>query len=563
LKVDLSIAKKISRAVLGVTAIVYSSFSSYAWSQEASVFLNPFSPSGTGERYVENQSRMSLDENGVLIFDYGSAFGGAGKVHNTTFIATYALSLFEDYLISSDPKHLDQLNRQVDFLLANYEERDYHGAKFWVWSLPFPNDKYKAPAGWISALAQGRILSLFAQMYKLTGKQIHAEAAEKAYNAFLVPMTQGGVTTYDNGVHWLEEVASNDIPSGKILNGHISAVGGIWTYAKNLDLPHAMEFAKRAAQAVSRDIETFDAKFLSYYSLYPNEPYIYAPKSNYNFFHIRQLVWLRNLVEDDNLLEHALQFSMYDEQRWTLSAKQAISEDHLPTNMVFTRTAYWADKDFPTWVQIDLGYEADVSSASLLARGSDAAYYPRDVEVQVSLDGVNWENAASVSGNNKDALTIAFAAKKARYIRANILSNNGAQTVALDGFSVERFPTPPRAFASLHHSTTSNRPHRMFSTYWRMPENGMFTADLGNFSFPGDKAEFVYISQETPGTVKAYAGANLSELSEVEVTTSEENGRVTYSYDVQGKRYIKMAFSDFPYGQLLRVKCVLEKNCDE
>lgn len=48
--------------------------------------LYPFTPSVSGVDYVKSSRLFSLDDDGILVTDYGVSYNGSGKRYNPTFV---------------------------------------------------------------------------------------------------------------------------------------------------------------------------------------------------------------------------------------------------------------------------------------------------------------------------------------------------------------------------------------------------------------------------------------------------------------------------------------------
>lgn len=553
-------------SILFVFVLVVSSFK--AVSEECGfekIYLNPFTPLRTAQAYLDNNARMSLNEQGLAVFDYGSAYNNAGEVVNPLFMATYALSLFEDHLIDPKPEYFEGLKIQSDYLISSADEREFGGIKFYVWTYPFPNEKFSAKAGWISALAHGRIVSLFSQMYKLTGEERFLDAAHLTYNSMLVPMNEGGVATYSESGVWLEEIADVDLESIKILNGQISAIAGVWTYAKNTCSTEAMQLANRSIEAVVNDIDLFDLGFISLYSIEPRDNPIFAPAGGYNHFHIRQLSWIYELSGSSQVLEVALNTALYDEPRFTYSAKTS-KVGTSPENLTFKRkSSYWASNELSSWVEIDLQKMRNTTKAYILANGKDNKYYPKGIRVEFSAEDRIWQPVTGLIKEQANDLTVVmFNEIRARYIRIHFDSvQKGGDEVRLDGIFVDTTPRPVRAISSWHDVYQKwNRPEYLFSRYWGTLADGWLIASLGDFPIKENKLTLVYQPNKVPpGQLTAFVGDDLDSFEKVNVEVNKVGKFYEYVIPIKPEQYLKLEFSGFTRGYALRVKCIMEESC--
>lgn len=83
--------------------------------------------------------------------------------------------------------------------------------------------------------------------------------------------------------------------------------------------------------------------------------------------------------------------------------------------------------DHTEWIQIDLGQSRTISEVDLWASDRDTIYFPKDFDIQISVDGASWTTVASrtnyaqpTSTSPKQAFT--FAAQSARYVKVTATS---------------------------------------------------------------------------------------------------------------------------------------------
>ncbi|MGQ9765719.1 MAG: D-glucuronyl C5-epimerase family protein, partial [Armatimonadota bacterium] len=393
--------------------------------------LYPFTLRSSAEEYVQSSRLVSLDEHGIPVTDYGSLYGGAGRRYNPTFIANYALALYRDYLATKDSALLQAFQKQVQWFLEHGTKREYHGFEFWVWEFDFDNPLFGAVAPWVSALSQGRVLCVFLAAYDLSKEPQYLRAAELAYRSFIVPTSAGGVTTFSGDVAWYEEAADEVAPSAKILNGHIAALQGLWTFWKWTGRADVKRYLDLGIAAVKRDIALYDAGFLSYYSQYPTSPREYAPARDYNTLHTHQLLWLYEVTAEPVFLEFALRFAQYDTPGWEITVAGSTDPvGHGPDNLFFEMgSKYWSHNQFPTWVQLDLGEPQLIEGIVLF--GYTPKSTPRDFQVFVSEDGNNWRLVLEKLGNEEQHIIQRFEPLLARLVKVVIQKDNGNNNVAL------------------------------------------------------------------------------------------------------------------------------------
>mgnify|MGYP005831307497 FL=1 len=413
--------------------------------------------------------------------DYGVLHGGAGRRYNPTFIANYALALYRDYLVTKDSALLQAFQKQVQWFLEHRTRRVYHGLEFWVWEFDFDHPLFGAKAPWVSALSQGRVLCVFLAAYDLLNDpEYFLRAAEYAFRSFVVPASSGGVATFEDNTAWYEEVADEEAPSAKILNGHIAAVQALWTFWKWTGRVDVKRYLDLGIAAVRENIALYDAGFLSYYSQYPTSPRQYAPARDYNTLHTHQLLWLYEVTAEPVFLEFALRFARYDTPGWDITAAGSTDPvGHGPDNLFFGMySKYWSHNQFPTWVQLDLGEPQLIEGIVLF--GYTPKSTPRDFQVFISEDGNNWRLVLEKLGNEEQHTIQRFEPLLARLVKVVIQKDNGNNNVALTGVAVLRKHVIPMAVSDWASFSLGNLPTLVFERGWGIPEKGWILIDLGS-----------------------------------------------------------------------------------
>lgn len=361
------------------------------------------------------------------MYDYGDRYGGAGKFRNPYFITNYANALYRDYLLTdcADESLHKQFMIHAKYLL---DSKVMRGALA-EWPYPFPVEDYGIPGGWISGIGQARIAGVLERAFALTAERAYHEAAEAAMETYLATPIDGGVSTIDGDVIWVEEYADPTGTSYKVLNGHITALGGILDYHEITGEDKWKDVFVRGVAAVKRDIAKFDAGFLSLYSLFSPKGTKYAPRKNYNSLHVEQLLWLYETTGDPDFLLAASRFQYYEVAPYVYSAKGAVDPvKHGPDGADGRYgSRYWSHADFPTWLQIDVP-KMQYSAVAVHGNGDKAV--PRDFTVSAATDD-GWTVVHTVTGNSAKHYLAEFEAIQTTAFRLDIQNDNGNKNVAM------------------------------------------------------------------------------------------------------------------------------------
>jgi hypothetical protein len=199
------------------------------------------------------------DTLGIPLLNY---YGKVGLQYNPIAIAQYGLGNYNLFLRSGDQDRRHKFLGAADWLVDNLEQ---NAAGLWVWNHHF-DWEYRTPlkGPWYSGLAQGQGLSVLLRAHKQTEDPAYITAAERAFETFLKPTDEGGVTYLDReGYTWFEETIVD--PPTHILNGFIWAAWGIYDYYLYRKSEEAARLFAEAVRTLKDHLRYFDAGFWSLY----------------------------------------------------------------------------------------------------------------------------------------------------------------------------------------------------------------------------------------------------------------------------------------------------------
>jgi hypothetical protein len=398
----------------------------------------PFAPRVSAEDYIANNQRFSVDENGILITDYGELYNKLGKWYNPLFIASYANALYADFLKTKDTNKAQQFLCQADWLLQSAVQRD----DMVVWEYPFPNEVFGMETGWISGFTQAIVLNILTRAHALTGDSRYLDIASKVLRSFEVTTSDGGVSTRTSmkGAFY-EEYAQEGATSNKVLNGHIGALVGLWDYYLHTRDDRAFTAFFRGVDALRETLNYFDACGMSYYSL---NPLRLAGPGGYNRQHVAQLLWLYNVTEDPLFLVYALKFNAYELPNYKVIAVKGATnpETHGMENLYLgygqKGYTYWSHSKFPTWVEIDLGRPKAVTGFTLFS-GLSKRTWPKDYDIALLLNN-QWITIVKERNSSRQIMHHIIPSFTTRRIKVTIFNDNGNNNVVLRGFGIEATP---------------------------------------------------------------------------------------------------------------------------
>jgi hypothetical protein len=256
--------------------------------------------------------RFQPDADGIPMVKYGDKF-----YYNPVTTAQHALSLYNACLNGKDVLH--------DFLTAAdrlLEMQDESGA--FPYHFPFKyavTDDILEP-GWVSGMAQGQALSVFARAYHLTNEERYIKAGNKSLKFLLTPVDQGGVMDTLEDLHpslheyiIFEEYIAD--PATYTLNGYMFALLGVYDWSQI----SSGEEQKLSADYFNRGVKTLE-KILPYYDIggfsaydlshitYNKKPHIGI---NYHAIHIYLLHALHTITNNETLHEYEQLWASYVE----------------------------------------------------------------------------------------------------------------------------------------------------------------------------------------------------------------------------------------------------------
>lgn len=387
---------------------------------------------GTAEAY-SSTGGYSLNEHGVLVFDYGSNYGGLGKWENPFFVARYAHALYRDWMASgcADEDLLAKFLLQVEFLAASAIRKDGVAR----WEYPFENTHFRVPAGWISGIGQSLIAGALYRAYATEQDGTFRLLASEAAQVYRLPVAAGGVITEDETGLWIQEVPASDGASAGILNGHITGLLGLRDVAYLLDEEWMHETVSAAVETVRGNVLKFDAGFASFYALNasPDGNFLLAPRGDYNALHARQLSYLHEIDADPLFADMSALFQSYeDENDVTRLASGSIAPDtHGPAEAAaFLGGRYWSVGEFPAWYETRFSAPTAIDGIFIQSRTAESA--PRAFSVSVQLGG-HWQTVWSSATNTNTQTFLRFGQPvTTSSVRLEIEGDSGAGLVALD-----------------------------------------------------------------------------------------------------------------------------------
>ena len=241
---------------------------------------------------------LDFDETGIPRYRYAD-----GVHYNPTFVAHLGLYRYGLYLRTGEDVFADEAQLMADWLMNNGQLAD--GALVFHYNMAVPG----LPLPWISALGQGRAISLLTRVGALREDIRYVRAAEQAMTPFSVDVNAGGVRAQfpDGGIAFEEYPrATPDI----VLNGLITALFGLFDLSST---PIASDGGKAARLLFDSAVQSLAANLyhydLGYWSAYDLRRRVASDE--YHAYHVTLLWALYELTGVDVFCETARRWDGY------------------------------------------------------------------------------------------------------------------------------------------------------------------------------------------------------------------------------------------------------------
>jgi heparosan-N-sulfate-glucuronate 5-epimerase len=156
-----------------------------------------------------------FDKHGIPIVRY--AFG---RHRNPATVAEWGLQEYSYACLGQGRRHRGAALKAARWLVRTQTKQGG-----WVYRFEFHEGPVTLTPPWVSALAQGRAISLLARAYDTTHQRRFLTAARRALRPFLRLHDEGGVLSRWEGRKWYEEYPA--VNANHVLNGYEIALIGL------------------------------------------------------------------------------------------------------------------------------------------------------------------------------------------------------------------------------------------------------------------------------------------------------------------------------------------------
>lgn len=220
-------------------------------------------------------------------------------VHFPVAIFQYGLGAWDLYIETKDEIYVRKFMQCANWAIEHQDEQGRWNNFFYI----FPDTPY-------GAMAQGEATSLLIRAYKYTNDDIYLNAAKRAIDYMLQPMTKGGVTEYNADDVIFREYTNQPT----VMNGWIFAWWGLYDYIQvDENIEYYKEILDKSLNSLIKYLPRFKC---SYWSIYSLDGKMASPF--YHNLHIAQMQAMYELTGKNIFKEYA--------EDWTKQQKNPINK---------------------------------------------------------------------------------------------------------------------------------------------------------------------------------------------------------------------------------------------
>ncbi|AEF96710.1 D-glucuronyl C5-epimerase family protein [Methanotorris igneus] len=263
-------------------------------------------------QYIENPKPFTVENVNMPVTYYGTIngkyIGYQITPHNVNDEARKCFYKYLKLKNEDQEKAKNCLKRGLfltEYLISQSEEETVNlngtNITFIIWRYNFDYPEYNLSKGWAGSLCQAGCLKTLYLAYNTTGDERYLILANKALNAFKVPVERGGLLKIrkrnNKTYYWYPEYASNNPPY--VLNGFITSVIWIGEFANKTNNKNANFLYREGVKSIKAFISDYDDNDWSYYDALGHRC-----NKHYEHLHRLQMLWLYNLTKDEIFLKY-------------------------------------------------------------------------------------------------------------------------------------------------------------------------------------------------------------------------------------------------------------------
>jgi D-glucuronyl C5-epimerase C-terminus len=277
-----------------------------------------------------------------------------GAVYWPAYIAWYGLVNLGHHLRQGDQASLDIFLSQISWLERNAVQR-VDGAIVWPMNFDYPEGSVWLKAPWISAHAQGLVISALVRGWRLTGRRCLFDLLTNSAKVFELDVDDGGLR-----VSFEDHVLYTEVPGAKppgILDGFMTSLLGLYDLFVEIEDPTVKQLFDKGIAALKYALPRWD--YRKKWSWYGNQSYLCPP--SYHCLNRLLLMALARLSKEPSLADYAA--------CWDPDHLSGLERSEIYFMFLFTKNANrlrrrtWKLRTFPEPAS-DADFDSDVAHAS-------------------------------------------------------------------------------------------------------------------------------------------------------------------------------------------------------
>ncbi|MCA0935176.1 D-glucuronyl C5-epimerase family protein [Vibrio alginolyticus] len=236
--------------------------------------------------------KFSFDENGIPLLPHYLKGASEGKHYYPISIGQFALSEYHEYLNTDSKEALSSFMTMANWLLDNQNDDGY-------WYSNTDMSKFMLDSPWISAMAQGRCISVLIRAYCQTQEEKYLVACKKAVETFDPELNPSKMVTVLSDEEYFYQEYPGKVDS-YVLNGAIFALWGLIDYFKVTGDDYSYRLFEKGVNGVISKLPDYDLGYWSCYDRYhigTSAP-LNTCTAHYHNIHIKQMQVMYNLTSN-------------------------------------------------------------------------------------------------------------------------------------------------------------------------------------------------------------------------------------------------------------------------
>lgn len=210
-------------------------------------------------------------------------------VYHPVNSAWFINQMLSSYRVTKNREYLRRAEATTRYILSG-SFSDASGATWFPYNFRHtPGNKIDMGRPWYSGMAQGMMLSTLVNLYETTGNTYWKTNADRVFKSYQTPKRNGQPWFQDKVLEgskiyvWFEEYVGRDIPSSRVVNGHIYGAWGAYDYYRLTKNPTAKFMFNTAATAIRDHFNVYRRPgSISWYAASAFGQYVWGTPATYH-----------------------------------------------------------------------------------------------------------------------------------------------------------------------------------------------------------------------------------------------------------------------------------------